>query len=176
MHDRRPTRRSFAPAWTDALAVAIGGLAVIGCYDCTIQGRFMEFRAAGSAGSAVTEVFLDLNETRGSEDAQYVIWSVRVSPLDGPVTAVRLRVGTAEAPGAVLYDFPLVNAVPDAGVITQVFVNQPYAGEVPFDELWDLIQGDPVFVEVIYQDSPAVPRIGPLELTNARDWQDILCS
>jgi len=146
------------------------------CYECTIQGRFLEFRAADSAGTVTSEAFVELDETRGSEEGQYILWAVREDPTSGPVSAVRLRAGMPDDPGMVLYDFPLLNAVPSAGVITQVFQLHPYAGATPFLELWDRLQHEPFYVEIVYEGSLAPRGIGPLHLTNEADWRDILCT
>lgn len=146
------------------------------CYQCTIQGRFMEFRAADSTGAVMHDAFVDLDQTRGSEDGQYILWAVREDPTSGPVNAVRLRAGTPDEPGVVLYDFPLLNAVPSAGVITQVFQLRPYDGATPFLELWDRLQSGPFYVEIVYEGSLAPKGIGPLRLTNEADWRDILCT
>jgi len=136
----------------------------------------LQFRAADSAGTVTSEAFVELDETRGSEEGQYLLWAVREDPTSWPVTAVRLRAGTSDAPGVVLYDFPLLNAVPCAEVITQVFHLRPYDGATPFLALWDRLQSEPFYVEIVYEGSLAPKGIGPLHLTNEADWRDILCT
>lgn len=79
-----------------------------------------------------------------------MIWHVRAAPLPAAVERVLLREGTPEAPGRVLYEFPLANVVPELGVITQASTPTPYAGLVPFTELWDLVQRQPVVFEVVF--------------------------
>lgn len=157
---------------TLALCIAPGPA----CYQCTIQGRFMEFRAGDSTEAATSEAFVELDETRGSEEGQYILWAVREDPTSGTVSAVRLRAGTPDKPGIVLYDFPPLNAVPSAGVITQVFQLHPYAGATPFAQLWDRLQREPAYVEIVYEGLLDPKGIGPLRLTNDADWRDILCS
>ena len=153
-------------------AIGAGGLGFTGCgAACTVQSRILDLRTGQTLGG--TEAALGLRQTRGSEEGRFVMWFVRVNPLVGTVGQVRLRAATGDHAGRVLYEFPLVNAVPAAGVVTQVFEDTPYQGAVPFAELWDLLQRDQAFVEVIDAASTSVLRIGPLELRTSLDWQDV---
>jgi hypothetical protein len=119
--------------------------------------------------------FLELSETRGADNGAFVLWHLRAAPFTGRATVVSLRLGPPEAPGRLLYQFPLVNSVPDSGVLTQVFVRTAYAGEVPFAELWDLVQREPVSFHAVLDDGVRPLRVGPLLRTGSRDWQEV-CS
>jgi hypothetical protein len=72
----------------------------------------------------------------------------------------------------VLYEFPLTNAVADTGVITQVFVRTPYAGQVPFAELWELLLRQPVSFEITFAGEAPAVRVGPLGRTGFSDWEE----
>ena len=147
----------------------VAGLAGCDPYRCLVESRAQQLELQTSSGRAA----FSLSQTRGAEDGEFVMWHLRSSPLPAPATRVLLREGTPEAPGRVLYDFPLVNPVPDLGVITQVFTRAPYDGEVPFTELWDLVQRQPVSFEIVFAGGVAPLRIGPLSLTSSGDWQDV---
>jgi hypothetical protein len=67
----------------------------------------------------------------------------------------------------------VVNSVPESGVITQVFVRTAYAGEVPFAELWDLVQREAVSFEVVFEGDVRTLRVGPLLRTGFSDWQEV---
>lgn len=161
-------------ASVSAVAVAAAALAA-GCdpYRCLVQSRAQQYEATIGSGPVAGRASFELAETRGAESGQFVMWHVRASPLPAAATRVLLRAGSPEAPGRLLYEFPLVNAVPDSGVITQVFSRTPYAGGVPFAELWDLVQREPVLFEVVLAGGTAPLRIGPLDRTLSTDWQDV---
>jgi hypothetical protein len=145
-----------------------------GCdpYRCLVQTRGQQYETETTiAGAAVRGSFL-LTERRGAESGQFVIWHVRATPMPGQATRVLLREGTPQAPGRVLYEFPLTNAVPATGVITASLVPVPYAGQVPFAEIWDLLQRQPVSFEVVFTGAVAPLAIGPLGQTSVGDWQD----
>jgi hypothetical protein len=142
-------------------------------YRCLVQSRAQQFEAQFVSGVVSGRGFLLLSETRGAESGAFVTWHVRMAPVSAAVARVLLREGTREAPGRVLYEFPLVNVVPDSGVITQVFTPTPYAGRVPFAELWDLIQRQAVLFEVVFAGGAPPLHIGPLDRTSAGDWQDV---
>ena len=140
---------------------------------CGNESRSLEHAAETRSGSRVGTGFLELTETRGAENRAWVVWHVRAEPsVVGRVRTVSLRQGSREAPGRVLYQFPLVNSVPASGVITQVFVRTAYAGEVPFAELWELIQRQPVFYEVAFEGDAQPLAVGPLVRTQSSDWQE----
>ncbi len=153
---------------------ALGLAPSLGCEGerCLVQSRAIQHEAQSSGDGRVGRGFLELAETRAAENAAWVLWHVRVTPFAGTATTVVLRQGTPQAPGAVLYRFPVVNSAPDSGVLTQVFVRTAYAGEVPFDQLWDLVQSQPVSFEVVFDGGVAPLRIGPLLRTGFSDWQD----
>ena len=160
-----------------AAAAVVTAVVLGGCdpYRCETQARSLQYEATVASGPVTSRVAVELAEMRGRETGAFVLWHVRVSPLAAPATRVLLREGRPAAPGRVLYDFPLLNAVPPSGVVTQVFVRTPYAGQVPFAELWDVIQRQPVFFEVVLAgDAPPV-ALGPLERTGSSDWRDV-CS
>lgn len=160
-----------------AAATLVAAVLAAGCdpYRCLVQSRAQQYEAQTASGPVAGRGFLELAESRGAENGAFVMWHVRASPLPAPATRVFLREGTPEAAGRVLYEFPLTNAVADSGVITQVFTRTPYAGTVPFAELWDLVQRQPVSFEVVFaSDLPAL-RMGPVNRTGSSDWQDV-CS
>jgi hypothetical protein len=148
------------------MCAALAVIAGAGCdlERCTVESRSLQYEASGG--------FLELTETRGAENARWILWHVRVAPVPGTPRAAVLREGPPEAPGRRLYEFPLVNSVPESGVVTQVFVRTPYAGEVPFDELWELVQNEPVSFEVLFDGDVPPRRIGPLLRTGSSDWQE----
>jgi hypothetical protein len=135
---------------------------------CTVEGRSREYRAETRVGLAA----LELSQTRGAEDRDWLLWHVRVTPWIGTPAAVVLREGAPAAPGPTLAELPVLNTVPDSGVVTQVFVRTAYAGEVPFAELWDLLQARPVTVEVLYGQGQPPVRLGPLVPAGSSDWQE----
>ena len=146
-----------------------------GCnpYRCLVQSRSQVFEGQPASGTVAGRGSLQLTETRGDENGAWVVWHVRASPLPAQATRVFLREGTPDAPGRVLYEFPLTNAVAESGVITQVFVRIPYAGQVPFEELWELVQRQPVSFEVVFGGGAPPLRIGPLNRTGSSDWHDV---
>lgn len=56
--------------------------------------------------------------------------------------------------------------------MTQVFVRTAYAGEVPFAELWDLVQRDAVSFHAELDGDGRPQRVGPLVRTGSSDWQE----
>jgi hypothetical protein len=160
-----------------ASAAVVSAVLSAGCdpYRCEVQSRSLQYEAELGSGPVAGRGVLELAETRGAENAAFVLWHVRASPLAAPAVRVSLREGTPEAPGRVLYDFPLINAVADSGVVTQVFVRAPYAGQVSFAELWELVQRKPVSFEVVFAADALPVRIGPLGRTGSSDWHDV-CS
>jgi hypothetical protein len=165
--------RILAALAAAALAVAAAGCGVGG--RCLVESRASEYRAETSSGSRVGNGALQLSETRGAENGAFVLWQLRVAPFAGRATSVSLRQGTPEAPGRLLYRFPLVNSVPESGVLTQVFVRTAYSGDVPFAEMWELIQREPVSFEATFDGDVRPLRVGPLLRTESSDWQDV-CS
>ena len=159
--------------FTTVLVTAAAFSAACNPYRCLVQSRAQQFEAQFARGMASGRGSLLLSETRGAESGGFVIWHVRVAPLPAAAARVVLREGTREAPGRVLYEFPLVNVVPDSGVVTQVFTRTAYAGRVPFAELWELLQRQPVVFEVAFAGGAPPLRIGPLDRTSAGDWQDV---
>ncbi len=137
---------------------------------CDREVRLVNLWAKGLAGSATTEAGLTLIERRGNAEAgQYVGWSLNVDPRpDDTVKAVRLRVGTPAGPGEVLYDLPL----PDKRnpVVMLLYMEGPYAGEIPFDDLWNRVRRQPTFVEAVFAGESAPIGVGPLQFTMASDW------
>ena len=161
--------RSLAPACLVASVLSAG------CdpYRCLVQSRAQQFELETASGPAAGRVSLQLSQTRGRESGDFVMWHVRLTGATAQAARVVLREGPPQAPGRVLYDFPLANALPASGVITQVFTRTAYAGEVPFSQLWALVESQPVSFEVQFSgDSPSL-LIGPLVRTSAGDWQDV---
>jgi hypothetical protein len=154
-----------------ALAIAAPGCDG-GLVRCEVESRALEYRAETRSDSLTGNGFLELSETRGAENRAFVIWHLRASPFGGRARTVSLRQGPPEAPGRLLYQFPLLNSVPESGVLTQVFVRTPYAGEVPFAELWDLVQRDAVSFHAELDGDARPLRVGPLVRTGSSDWQD----
>ncbi len=154
------------------LAVATIGLCGAGCGILyTNESRSMDLEANGMAGSAVTRAMFALSEDKGT--GQWARWRVDVSPFpSAPVIAARLRAGTAEAPGAVLYLFRVNEQQgldPKRGVIAESFTT-PYDGDVRFEDLWDRFQKEPTYVEVELGGGAAPIAIGPLYITSKIDW------
>jgi hypothetical protein len=172
---RTPRWRRFIPAGAVAAALTVAAASCnLGVGGCTVESRAVEYGAETTSGSLRGTGFLELSETRGAENDAFVLWHFRATPFVGRATTFSLRQGPPEAPGRLLYQFPLVNAVPDSGVVSQVFVRTPFAGEVPFAELWELLQREPVsFHAVLDGDVPL--RVGPLLRTGFSDWQEV-CS
>jgi hypothetical protein len=171
-------RSSLLPGYvTAALAIILAA----GCglardlERCEVESRSLQYAAETRSDSLVGTGFLELSETRGSERGAWMLWHLRVAPFGGRARVVSLRQGPPEAPGRVLYEFPLLNSVSESGVLTQVFVRTAYAGEVPFAELWDLIQHQPVSFEVVFDGDVQPLRVGPLVRTDFSDWQEV-CS
>jgi hypothetical protein len=156
------------------LAAAFAFMAATACdlERCEIESRTQEYGAETRTDSRVANGFLELSQSRGAENAAWVLWHVRVTPLTGRARTVSLRQGLPNAPGRLLYQFPLVNAVAESGVLTQVFVRTAYAGELPFAELWELVQREPVFFEVVFDGHVRPLLVGPLLPTNSSDWQE----
>jgi hypothetical protein len=160
-----------------AVVLAVG---VAGCDQgigirCAVESRSLEYSAETRNGALVGNGFLTLSETRGAENRTFMTWHLRAAPSTARARSVALRQGPPGALGRLLIQFPLVNAVSDSGVITQVFVQTPFAGEVPFAELWELIQREPVSFDAVFEGDVAPLRVGPLLRTNSSDWQEI-CS
>ena len=155
--------------------IVAAGLAVlgVGCdlERCETESRALEYGAETRSGSLVGNGFLQLSETRGSENVASVLWHLRVAPAAGRARTVSLRQGPPQAPGRVLYEFPLVNSVTESGVITQVFTRAAYAGKVPFAELWELVQREPVSFEIVFEGDGRLV-VGPLLRTGSSDWQE----
>ena len=139
---------------------------------CGVESRSLEYAAETRSGSLVGNGFLELSETRGAENAAWVVWHLRVAPFVGRARTASLRQGPPQAPGRVLYEFPLVNSVSESGVITQAFVRTAYAGKVPFAELWELVQRQPVSFEVVFDGDVRPLAVGPLLPTQSSDWQE----
>ena len=157
-----------------AILVTVAGFpAACNPYRCLVQSRAQQLEAQFVSGVVSGRGSLLLSERRGAESGAFVIWHVRAAPIPAAVARVLLREGMREAPGRVLYEFPLANVVADSGVITQVFTPTPYAGLVPFNELWDLIQRQPVVFEIVFAGGALPLHIGPLDRTSAGDWQDV---
>ena len=156
-----------------ALSALVGAVLSAGCdrYPCDFQSRSVQYEAQMGNGP-VARGFLELIETHGAEEVPSVLWFVRVAPLPAPATRVLLREGAPDSQGRVLYEFPLTNAVADTGIITQVFVRTPYAGQIPFAELWELLLRQPVSFEVTFAGDASPVRIGPLARTGFSDWED----
>jgi hypothetical protein len=156
------------------LAAAFALMAATACdlERCEVESRVLEYAAETRSDSRVANGFLELSQTRGAENAAWVSWHVRVAPLAGRARTVSLRQGLPDAPGRLLYQFPLVNAVTESGVLTQVFVRTSYAGEMPFADLWELVQREPVVFEVLFDGDVRPLFIGPLLRTDSSDWQD----
>jgi hypothetical protein len=163
-------------SWRDrALAVALAVVGGVGCdlgERCLVESRSLHYEAETSREGRVGRASLELTETRGAETASWVVWHVRVTPFVTGARRVVLREGPPDAPGRVLYDFVVVNAVPASGVVTQVFTRTPYAGEVPSAELWELVQRQPVSFEILFDGDARPFRVGPLLRTGSSDWQD----
>jgi hypothetical protein len=166
-------RRILAGAAAAALTAAGAGCELgpdLG--GCAVESRSLEYGAETVTNSLRGNGFLELSETRGAENGAFVVWHLRAAPFAGRARMVSLRQGPPEAPGRLLYRFPLLNSVPAAGVLTQVFVWTPYAGEVPYAELWELVQREPVsFHAELDGDVPPL-RVGPLLRTGSSDWQE----
>ena len=158
---------------TIALSALVGAVLSAGCdtQPCDFQSRDVQYEAQMGNGP-LARGFLELNETHGAGELPSVLWHVRVTPLPAPATRVFLREGAPDSSGRVLYEFPLTNAVADTGIITQVFVRTPYAGQVPFVELWEILQRQPVSFEVTFAGDASPVRIGPLGRTAFSDWED----
>ena len=167
-------RRLLAGAAAAALTATAAGCD-LGPGRCTVESRALEFGAETVSGALRGNGFLELSETRGAENRTFVTWHLRAAPFAGRARAVSLRQGPPDAPGRLLYRFPLVNAVPESGVLTQVFTRTAYAGEVPFAELWELIQREPVSFHAELDGDARPLRVGPLLVTMASDWQEV-CS
>ena len=163
----RPVRTLLALAVAASGCDAGGGLA-----GCELESRALEYRAETPGGPLMGTGFLELSQTRGAENGSFLVWHVRAAPFVGRATTVSLRQGPPDAPGRLLYEFPLVNAVPDSGVLTQVFVRTPYAGTVPFSELWDLVQREPVSFHAVLDGDGGPLRAGPLVRSGFSDWQE----
>ena len=158
------------------VAIALGAAGCgLGDGECLVESRTLELGAQTADGPLTGSGFLELSETRGAENAAFVIWHLRAAPFTGTGTAVTLRRGTPEALGRELYRFPVVNAVPASGVITQVFVRTPYAGDVPFSDLWEIVQREPVTFFAELDGVVQTLRVGPLLRTGSSDWQEV-CS
>ena len=155
-----------------AFAFLAAGCDRAGLVRCEVESRALEYRAETGSDSRTGNGFLELSETRGAENRAFVIWHLRATPFVGRATSVSLRQGPPEAPGRVLYRFPLVNPVPESGVLTQVFVRTPYAGEVPFAELWELVQREAVSFHAELDGEVRPLRVGPLVRTGFSDWQE----
>jgi hypothetical protein len=163
----------FFRAGATAIAVAATGCDFgRGVGGCAVESRALEHRAETRSDSRVGNGSLQLSETRGAENRTFVLWQLRVAPFAAGARTVSLRLGPPELPGRLLYQFPLLNPVPESGVITQVFVRTPYAGAVPFAELWELIQREPVSFEAVFDGDMRPLRVGPLLRTASSDWQD----
>ena len=158
-----------------AVMTFVAAVLFAGCnpYRCLVQSRFQRYDAQIGGGPIAGRGVFELTETRGAENATLVLWHVRASPLPAAATRVFLREGTADTPGRLLYEFPLMNAVPESGVITQAFAGVPHAGPVPFAELWELVQRQPVSFEIVFGSGPPPLRIGPLNRAGSGDWQDV---
>ena len=139
---------------------------------CLVESRALEYGAETRSGGRVGTGFLELSETRGADVGAFAIWHLRIAPPAGTARTVSLRQGPPDAQGRVLYRFPLVNPVAESGVLTQVFARTPYAGEIPFAELWDLVQREPVSFEAVLDGDAAAVRVGPLGRTRSSDWQE----
>src|SRR5687767_5565632 len=152
---RQARRKQLGSIAVRTVAAALGMLAS-GCdlgngIGCAVQSRALQYEAETRRGALIGIGFLELSETRGGEERDFTVWHLRAVPLPGRAARVSLRQGTPDSPGRVLYEFPLLNAVPESGVITQVFVQTPYAGAVPFAELWELVQREPVIMEAVFE-------------------------
>jgi hypothetical protein len=159
-----------AVSWATILVVAGAGCDFVN--RCTVESRAAEYRTEATSGSGVGLAALELSQTRGAEHRDWLLWHVRVTPWMGTPVAVLVREGRPEAPGRTLFELPVLNTVPDSGVVTQVFVRTAYAGSVPFAELWDIIQSRPVTVEILFGASRQPVRLGPLLPAGSSDWQE----
>ena len=155
-----------------ALSALVGSILSAGCdtQPCDFDSREVQYEAEMGNGP-VARGFLELIETRGAGEAPSMLWHVRVAPLPAPATRVLLREGAPDSLGRVLYEFPLTNAVAEAGIITQVSVRTPYAGPVPFAEFWNVLQLQPVSFEVTFAGDASPVRVGPLGRIEFDDWE-----
>ena len=154
-----------------ALAIRAADLGSARDYECGIHGRLMRFRPTGPAESAAIAERLGLSGLTAG--AEYVVWEVRVDPFAAPVTTVRLRLGTADAPGSTLCAFPFPAAEDDECGHVRMFVSAE-GSDLPFEELWQLIQREPVHVEVMLEDAVEPLAIGPLTPLQ-RNGRSALC-
>ena len=88
-----------------ALVVLAAAAAAAGCDGfpgCAVESRALEYRAETASAPLTGTGFLELSQTRGSENADFVIWHLRAAPFAGRATTVELRQGPPGAPGRLL--------------------------------------------------------------------------
>lgn len=125
----------------------------LGRFQCGLQGRLLEFRPNGPAESAAIASRL------GLEDGSYVVWEVRAEGFPAPISSVRLRRSGSRR--GTLCDFPFDASGDDACGHVRMFVNAHNSG-LPLQRLWELIEDEPVEVEVVLEGVAEPLGIGPL--------------
>jgi hypothetical protein len=159
---------------TKLLATCAAALLSSGC--CATEGRTLDLEWEQGPQRAS----LELNETRGKTEGQYLMWYVR-SALPGGVAVAEVTLRQESPGGQLLYRFPLETPTPYADVATQVFTYESYeratgsdriGGLISFDQLWDRVEsGGRVFIQVRYTDG-SVANLGPLALVEQVPWQN----
>jgi hypothetical protein len=134
--------------------------------ECRIQGRFLRFRSTEAADMAAVLSFLEVDELADRPRAEYVVWTVRIDRECAPGPSLRLRFGTPATPGLPLCALPLDDALPEGDALTYVIVNPPGCG-FGLDELRELIQQEPVYVE-LEAAARLKPRLGHLSSETTR--------
>lgn len=156
------------------LALLLVG-AVGGCWptgpDCINETRNLTLEGTAADG---VRYFVALDEERHHASKQVVLrritWAVSGSTGADPVTAIHLRHG---ATGPILANLPVT---PGVSTISQGDAFDPGFLTVPFDEFFARLATQPIYGELITQQSPGGRSVTLVPVKFDNPWVHAYCS
>ncbi len=133
--------------------------------------------APGTTGTASLLLF-EARPGQGSASVEQSVLYAAASTLDRTtVSAVHLHAGTPSAPGAILYEFPLVGAGAP-GNITVVYTREPYQGAMEFRAFFAAVANSPTYIDghVSGATVPVLAGASVVQTPSVADWTRANCS
>jgi hypothetical protein len=151
------------------------------CDNETRSVRIDAVLAAPGAPATTGTAGLLLFEARpgpGSASVEQSVLYDAASTLDRTtVSAVHLHAGTPSAPGAILYEFPLVSGGAPSN-ITVVYAREPYQGAMEFRAFFAAVANSPTYADV-HVGGGAVPVLAGaavVQSPSVANWTRANCS